>query len=181
MNKLIPLIMISMVMLIFAGCGNDPLTSGGSATAATAATSTDEQGNTQATEAEKISQENYSKNLKGLAEYFNDLGYIENDEGNTTEMQYKLIGAKAGNRYVKGTASVELYEFDTKNLNDTAKAVIESVKNEGKFTLYDKETEAYLSDNEKYLMIYTDSAADDKASDAYKTKQAAIKDFKELE
>ncbi len=179
MKKIIPLIMISILIIsVFAGCGYDPLTSGSSVTATTA---TDDKGNTQATEAQKVSKENYSKDLKGLVEYFNDLGYIENEEEMVTEMQYKLIGAKAGNRYVKGTANVELYEFDTKNLNDTAKAVIESVKNKGKFTLYDKEVEAYLSDNEKYLMVYTDSAAEDKASDAYKTKQAAIKDFKEFE
>lgn len=180
MKKLIALIMMSILTAsVFVGCGNDPLTSGSQTTATTA---TDKKGNSlEAEETEKISKEDYSKNLKGLAEYFNDLKYIENEESKTTKMQYKLIGAKAGNRYTIGTASVELYEFDTKKLNDTAKGIIESVKNQGKFTLYDKEIEAFLSDNEKYLMIYTDSTADDKTSDAYKTKQSAIKDFKEFE
>jgi hypothetical protein len=73
---------------------------------------------------------------------------------------------------------VELYQFDTKKTNDT----VEAVKKDGKFTIYEKEVEAYVSDNGKYLMIYSDTAVtDDTTTEAYKTKQSAIKAFKEFE
>ena len=154
---------------------------------------------TQATEAtgnvatvDEIDAKNFSDNLQGLSEYFAKKGYITTkdgkiDESTVTVMDASLIGAKEGKKYATSyggkAITIELYEYDVRNLNDTAKAVIESVKNSGEFTILDlPPVKAYLSNNGRYIMIYTDSSIDDanpdKESDNYKHREEVIKNFK---
>ena len=163
------------------------------------ALSKDNTATTRATEAtgnvatvDEIDAKNFSDNLQGLSEYFAKKEYITTkdgkiDESTVTVMDASLIGAKEGKKYATSyggkAITIELYEYDLKNLNDTAKTVIESVKNSGEFTILDlPSVEAHLSDNEKYLMIYTDSSIDDanpdKESDNYKHREEVIKNFK---
>lgn len=163
------------------------------------ALSKDNTATTQATEAtgsvatkDEVDEKNFSDNLQGLSEYFAKKGYITTkdgkiDESTVTVMDASLIGAKEGKKFVTAyggkAVTIELYEYDVKNLNDTAKAVVESVKNSGKFTILDlPSVKANLSDNEKYLMIYADSSIDDakpdKESDNYKHREEVIKNFK---
>lgn len=130
------------------------------------------------TKKKKVSDEKYEDNLNGLRDFMKDSGYIKVEDNNVTKMQADLIGAKKGNKYVDGDIRVELYEYDLEKENKKRDETIESVKNNGTFKLYSEEIPAYLSDNGKYLMVYTNPAADDKNSDAYKTKQNAIKAFK---
>ncbi len=72
-----------------------------------------------------------------------------------------LIGASDGYRMdnVKVNSSkfsIEIYEF-TDTTTDRAKAVIDSVKKNGSFSLFGREVPyAYMSDNNKYLLIYAD-------------------------
>ena len=141
---------------------------------------------------DEIDAKNFSDNLQGLSEYFAKKEYITTkdgkiDESTVTVMDASLIGAKEGKKYATAyggkAITIELYEYDLKNLNDTAKTVIESVKNSGEFTILDlPSVEAHLSDNEKYLMIYTDSSIDDanpdENSDNYKHREEVIKNFK---
>ena len=80
---------------------------------------------------------------------------------------------------------IELYEYDLNNLNDTAKSVINSVKKDGSFVILDlPAVTAYLSDNGKYMMIYTDNSIDkknpDENSDSYKHREQVIENFKEF-
>lgn len=127
----------------------------------------------------KVSSDDYEDNFEGLRDYMKDCGYIKTDDkNNITKMQADLIGAKKGYKYTDGDTRVELYSFDLKEKNDTRDKVIESVKKDGTFELYNEKIPAYLSDNGKYLMVYSNPAANDKNSDAYKTMQKAIKDFK---
>ena len=163
------------------------------------ALSKDNTATTQATEAagsvateDEVDAKNFSDNLQGLSEYFAKKGYITTkdgkiDESTVTVMDASLIGAKEGKKFITAyggkAITIELYEYDLKNLNDTAKAVIESVKNSGEFTILDlPSVKAYLSDDEKYLLIYTDSSIDDanpdKESDNYKHREEVIKNFK---
>jgi len=77
-------------------------------------------------------------------------------------MEAQFIGAARGEKFSNTVANnesvtVELYEYDLSNLGEEANTVIASVKESGKFTLLEKEVEAYLSDSGKYLMIYTDT------------------------
>lgn len=166
----IALVMISAVL---SGCSDGLAEKNNAATEATASTE-------QATEAKKAAD--YEDTYAGLRDYMQDKGYIkiEDKESNVTKMQADLIGAAKGYRYTMNTVKVELYAFNLKKVNKTRDEIISSVKRNGKFTLYSKDVTAYLSDNGKYLMIYTDSAigADDTTSDAYKTQQKAVKVFK---
>ena len=70
---------------------------------------------------------------------------------------------------------MELYEYNTASLNDTAKEVLEAVKKDGKFDMMGTMVDAVISDSGKYLMIYKDSATGD-LHDA--RTEAVMKDFK---
>ncbi len=80
---------------------------------------------------------------------------------NCVRTDYELIGASDGYRMdgvkVNGSEfSIEIYEF-TDTTNDRAKAVIDSVKKNGSFSLFGREVPyAYMSKNDKYLLIYAD-------------------------
>ncbi len=174
MKKLIAA-MAAVVMMIaaFSGC-SDPLAEKQS------------QQNTEATQAtetpvKKAKASDYKDNYEGLRDYFiaKDYIYIQEESKNVTEMQYKLIGAKTGHRYTMDKVTVELYEFN--NGSDKLRdEIISSVKKNGYYTLYSRQIKAYVSDSEKFLMIYSDADVkdDDTSSDAYKKMQSAIKDFK---
>lgn len=146
----------------------------------------------QSATADEVSEDNFDDNLDGLCNYFAKMDYIATkkdaiDESALTKMDASLIGAKSGNKFTtkyNGKAvTIELYEYDTKNLNDTAKDVIASVEKDGTFTILElPAVKAYLSDNGKYLMVYTDSSIDDEEpdteSDNYKHREEVIENFK---
>ena len=163
------------------------------------ALSKDNTATTRATEAagnvatvDEIDAKNFSDNLQGLSEYFAKKEYIttkegKNDESTVTVIDASFIGAKECKKYATAyggkAITIELYEYDLKNLNDTAKAVIESVKNSAEFTILDlPPVKAYLSNNGRYIMVYTDASIDDanpdKESDNYKHREEVIKNFK---
>ena len=178
---------VGLIAAVFAGCAyKDALSKDNTAT-------------TRATEAtgnvatvDEIDAKNFSDNLQGLSEYFAKKEYITTkdgkiDESTVTVMDASLIGAKEGKKYATSyggkAVTIELYEYDVKNLNDTAKAVVESVKNSGEFTILDlPPVKAYLSNNGRYIMVYTDASIDDanpdKESDNYKHREEVIKNFK---
>ena len=134
----------------------------------------------------------YDDTLKGLCQYFGALGYInpidKNQDITYSDMKGELIGAvkNTGKRFqakhTKDTV-IELYEYDLKHLNSTADEVMASVKKDGTFVNLIGETvkNVYLSDNGKYLMIYTDNTigSDTKETDAnYKAREEVVKKFK---
>ena len=180
---------VGLIAAALAGCAyKDALSKENTATQATEATSS-------AATADEVDAKNYSDNLEGLSNYFADKGYITTkdgkiDESTVTVMDASLIGAKEGKKFITAyggkAITIELYEYDVTNLNkinDTAKTVIESVKNSGEFTILDlPSVKAYLSNNGRYIMIYTDSSIDDakpdKESDNYKHREEVIKNFK---
>ena len=112
----------------------------------------------------QISADAMDDNLAGLEKYLAANSFIS---GQPVQMQPEFIGAKSGAKYQFGfdgnnNVTVELYEYDTANLNDTAKSMISEVKSKGKYSIMGQEVAAVLSDSGKYLMIYKDSAAADK-------------------
>lgn len=173
MKRFFILLITSVIIFSFAGCGYDPLRDTQPTTEAT--TGATDQSSTEAT-----AEKSYNNNYNGLVEYMKDKGYLDKtDEKNREKMRADLIGAKKGYRYINGSATIELYEYDMKADNKEAKEIRKSVKNNGYYTIYGKKISSYLSDNEKYLMIYVDTAVDGKKeSDAYKKQENAIKDFK---
>ena len=181
------LLCAGLMAVSFAGCGyKDALDS-----QQTAQSTEDQAEETTAPLAEAA---DFEDNYDGLCSYFAKLGYIatkdgEIDNDKVTKMDASLVGAKEGKKFTatnNGKAvTIELYEYDLNNLNDTAKSVIDSVKKDGSFVILDlPAVTAYLSDNGKYMMIYTDNSIDkkntDENSDSYKHREQVIENFKEF-
>ena len=164
-----------MIAITASGCGyTDALDKASSNTETTQATEI-------ATE-DEVNSESYTNDLDGLSNYFADKKYIVVDKkGNidknyVVEMDASLIGAKSGKKYKYGAMTIELYEFDK-----TDGDVYKSVKETGKFAiLVLPEVTAHISDNGKFMLIYTDTTIDEAKTDAdnYKRRQTVIDDFK---
>ena len=84
---------------------------------------------------------------------------------------------------VVSALAIELYEYDTKKLDDTAKEIVAQIKENNSFTIIEGHpvNGAYLSVNGRYLMIYNDKRIDkekpDKNSNEYKARESAVEDF----
>ena len=134
--------------------------------------------NRNAEETKSFMEKAYNQAEQELEKYLKKRAFLPDMDG--TEMSYGMIGAKAGHRYMftfnNSQVTAEFYEYDLKNLNDEAKKTIESVKKDGKFELLGMTTEATLSDNGKYLMVYTDNSGEE----LNKTRKSdVLKAFKE--
>ena len=182
---------VGLIVAVSAGCGyKDALSKENKTTQATEATGS-------VATVDEVDAKNFSDDLEGLSNYFAKKGYITTkdgkiDESTVTVMDASLIGAKEGKKYATSyggkAITIELYEYDLTNLsklNDTAKTVIESVKNSGEFTILDlPSVKAYLSNNGRYIMVYTDASIDDanpdKESDNYKHREEVIKNFRKF-
>jgi hypothetical protein len=169
MKKLIILALAVVMAGTVAACGMDVggTPSGSASSASSQAVS-------------KPSTESYDDNLAGLEKYLSANSVIS---GNPTKMQADFIGAKSGDKYQasfngNNNVTVELYEFDPSNLNDTAKQVIGSVKKSGSFNIMDRDVPAVLSANEKYLMIYRDSNTADQNKAHEKDAAKLFQEFK---
>lgn len=180
MKKIISaLLMASVIAISAAGCGyNDALEQASKANQQTTSASQSASEQT-SKEAEKV----YKDSFDGLCSYMQDKGYYT-DKAVKTEMDASFIGAKQGIKYsISNNLAIELYEYDTAKLNDTAKEIVKEVKDSNSFTIIEgyPVNAAYLSDNGKYLMIYNDTKIDknkpDKNSNEYKARENAVKDF----
>ena len=155
MKKIIAVLAaIMMFASVAAACGvSNPLNT-------TEASTTQE--STQEETQPQVDKEDYSDTFEDLCKYMTDMTYVS---GEPKEMTAELIGATEGKKYSfnygSGTVTAEFYVFDLDNLNETAEKTISDVKETGKFKIGNlPETEAVLSDNGKYLMVYRDTAYD---------------------
>ncbi len=162
MKKAMIIAAAAVLVLSCAACGpGDVPVSGTNSSASSAASAASSAAPSQAaSSAVSVNPAKYSDNLKGLLNYMGDSHYIE---GSGVELEYELIGAKGGRRYTKtisknSTETIELYEYDLKSPNATAKKILDEVKQSNSFTLFEKKIPACLSSNGKYLMVYKDSA-----------------------
>ena len=196
MKRIIKAIVACLIIVsVFASC-NDPLTSSKSDTKSSNSSASSEES---AKKAKSTAKKTYEDSFDDLEEYMKDKGYLTDDiikdadkkdeKTGKTRMElpdnvkgvdykygYEFIGATFGKKYYNNNVVIELYEFKEGEKNDT----IESVKKDGTFKLYDAVGPAYLTDNDKYMLVYTDRNIKDgdTESDAYKVMQRAIKDFK---
>ena len=113
--------------------------------------------------ASSMAQSEVPDTLDGLCRYMEGNGLIG---GTPHDMLADLIGAKEGRMYQfsfnDSPVQVELYEFDTENLNKKAQEILQEVRENGKFTMTGIESSnAYLSDSGKYLMVYHDTNTDE--------------------
>ena len=143
-------------------------------------------------EAKSLKASDYKDNFDGLCTYLSAWGYINplaDNKGVTyTVMNADIIGAKQGRRFtanadkIKDTV-IEIYEYDLSKLNDSAKEVRSSVEKDGTFVNLVGETvkNVYLSNNGKYMMIYTDHTIKDdtkETDDNYKMREEVVGKFK---
>ena len=130
----------------------------------------------------------HQKGLDGLEDYLKGNGVIA---GSNVEMMADVIGAKDGIKYhfrVEDTqVLVELYEFDTDNLNDTAKTILQDIKDNGQFTVpgFTTSVPAKISKNGKYIYTNSDTGTNeadvafqqklDECFNTYAEKESTIK------
>lgn len=179
------LLCAGLIAVFAAGCGySDALDSQVSETQAT-----NSESSSNSEKKTEVKDSDFKDSLDGLCKYFDKLGYIEYKDDKTTVMDASLIGAKEGKKftstYNNKQVTIELYAYDIEKLNETANDVIASVKKDGTFSILElPPVKAYLSDNGKYLMVYTDAGIDDanpdKDSDNYKHREEVITNFKEF-
>ncbi|MGN1458026.1 MAG: hypothetical protein ACI4XP_08745 [Acutalibacteraceae bacterium] len=185
MKKIIPFVICAAMALALTGCATQSgpqlesvqasVTESNTSSQDSDTSKTDDTSKETST-AKEINADDYDNNLKGLEKYFVDMGYIP-EKSKPTKMMYGVIGAIDGDRYnfvVNSTAIyLELYEYNPDDLKDEksenykeGNRVINEVKKDGKFYVFDNNGgdnvayEATLSDNGKYLMIYTDNSTD---------------------
>lgn len=165
----------AMMMFSFAACAlEDP-------EASSASESSTEESSAQESSTVSVDESAMEDNLKGLCEYLDAKGYLSDS---STEMKASMIGAKSGIRYtvsLNGTDNIkiELYEFDLANLSEEATSVIESVKKDGTFTIVGLKAEgAMMSENGKYMMVYTDSVENEENTQREKEVKEAFAEFK---
>lgn len=126
--------------------------------------------------AENEPEPTWSNDLDGLAECFEWHSYVLKDTKSQTIAD--VIGANEGVRYKaqvgKSNFYVELYSYDPNNLNDKASLVINEIQQTGQLTMIDYSVPAIMSNNNKYMMIYSDTSSDELNLN---TKQEAIDTF----
>jgi len=117
--------------------------------------------------------------LDGLCKYFEDEGFVNKES--KKDMYADVIGAKAGYKYEAtingGNYIIELYEFDTENLDSHGSSTVSAVKAEGHYTMLDNQINAMLSDNGKYMMSYGDVSEDEANK---QRKEEIVKAFNEF-
>lgn len=151
MKKIIALILCILAVTSLCACGADPLYKGD--TPATA----DESAAQEETQF-KADITNYEKTFDGMQKYLIDCGLLPADEKLKSNTLGELIGAKPdGVRYtLNSSAFIEFYEYDTDNLNDTAKNVLEKVDNGSTFSVAEglEELTGVRSSSGKLLAVY---------------------------
>ena len=105
-----------------------------------------------ADEANAADVSTYDKDFDGLQKYITD----RNTSAVKAEIYYDILGANNGVRYVlNSNAFVEIYDFSNAD-NETAKAILADVKDDGKFSPMENSAEmtAIITDSGKFLLAW---------------------------
>ena len=170
MKKILIIALAVVMAATMAACGMGDVGSASSTPAATASSQV----------ASKPSSDSYEDSLLGLEKYLAANSMIS---GSATEMKADFIGADKGAKYVvsfNGTnnVTVELYQFNTDKLSDTAKTVLDSIKKNGTYPIMGQEVAGTLSNSGKYLMVYKDTVTADTNKAHQKEVIALVQNFK---
>ena len=128
---------------------------------------------------EPVADTDFSDDLEGLCQFM-EANYAV--PGEKEELSYQEIGAIGGFRYLftyaGSSLQVEFYQFDLENLDEKAQACLDSVKAQGTFTVLDNQVPAVLSDNGRYLMIYTDAGDSEESTAQRQRVEEPFRGFK---
>ncbi len=171
MKKIILFVLTAVLAISFTGC------IGGGSKLPGVATS-------EGADIKKVDASKFKNDLDGLEEYLKKLKYLPEDI-TAVDMMSEVIGAKAGERYNftvdNSTVFVELYEYDTDNMNAEAKRVTAEAKKDGKIkVLSDDNSAAFpavLSSSGKFLVMYTDNSTNEGNATRKKNFTDAVKNF----
>ena len=134
MKKIIALMMALMMVLALAACV--PANNSGAT----------------ADQTDTPDVETYSKDFEGLTKYIAD----RNKSAQKSELFYDIVGADNGARFLlNGNAYVEVYDYSTAK-NDTAKAILEDIRDDGKFAPLENGTvmTGVITDSGKYVLAW---------------------------
>ncbi|MBQ3969476.1 MAG: hypothetical protein II685_03190 [Clostridia bacterium] len=174
MKKILYFTMLIVVSaLIFGGCSQT-----------TEDTLSDTAVSSDSTENSKDTAADNEKTFDDFVAYMTEGGFIK---GSPVEMTANTIGASKGSRYSMGTNTtskvyVELYEYEDTE-SDVASKILNEAKTSGTFTFYTsmesatQNTVAAVSDNGKFLMLYTDSSTSGTNVDTKNKAVEAVKNF----
>lgn len=178
MKKIISLIMVcTLSAVILAGC-ND---SSGANTGNTG--SADLTATNSGTDVQSVSASDYEKTFEGFVKYMDDSGFVKGDGADLTA---SAIGAAKGKRYIiSGTYkySIELYEYEDQS-SELAQKTITNARTDHSFHLMDStesatvNTYALVTEDGKFLMLFTDSSSNDEPSDKKAAAAKAVENFK---
>ena len=179
MKKFIAAVMACLIICaVFAGC-SDPLKErNASSSAAADSSQTDETEAETEKETETATEEEktYKNTIDGLGEYLIDRGFLSGK--NDTVKNASEIGAKESRFYNSKKGTVELYYY-TDAIPENVKS---SVEKDHTLTLYGKTVKnVYITESNKYLMVYNDSAASDTNSENYKLMMKCVDAFNKFE
>lgn len=114
----------------------------------------------------------YDDDIQGLCKYLED---CKAAAGEKVQMSYDVIGAENGYKYVyryaDSAVQLEVYEFPAE-LSETAKALLDAVRADGTFKVLDNTVPGYLSNDGRFLLIYTDAKSE--KEDANKTHKEHV-------
>lgn len=179
MNKIISVIAAtSIAAVMLAGCTSDTTAASSAASDASATSS----GETMTGDGTK-SPDSYSKDFDGFVQYMTDNGFIS---GEGVDLTAAAIGAETGKRFTVSSAvskhTVELYEYKDQT-SSMAEKTISNARADGSFHLFDstetmtKNTLAVVSEDGRFLMLYTDASESDGVSEQKEKAAEAVKNF----
>jgi hypothetical protein len=160
MKKINLLILILTILLIFSGCGEGNV------------------GSPQESSEQlqiKLDQGKYENDLEGLQNYLQDMDLIS---GQATDMISEIINAKKGVKYTfkynNSNITAELYEFENENVD-----AFSQINSKGTLNVLNKEVPATISNNKKFLLIYSDKSTNGQNIDKAGKIKEAVKNFKD--
>ena len=165
-KKLLAAVLVVVLCLSMTGCVSSTSTTANLETLETSAAPAEGEEAT----VEMKDPANYDDTVQGLCAFMEDCKVTA---GERVQMEYGVIGALNGYKYAytynSSSVQLEVYEFDTENLSETAQQVIDSVKANGTFELLDNTIPAQISADGRYMLIYTDEkSAKEDANKAHK-------------
>lgn len=181
MNKLISIIAAAAVAAaLFTGCTGDAGTVSSQAASDTESVAS---GETLAGDGTK-SPDGYEKTFDGFVQYMTDNEFVS---GDGVELTAAAIGANVGKRFTVSSGvskhTVELYEY-TDQTSEAAVKTINNARADGSFHLFEstetmtKNTLAVVTDDGRFLMLYTDASESDGVAEQKQAAADAVKAFK---
>ncbi|MDO4730624.1 MAG: hypothetical protein Q4B14_00620 [Clostridia bacterium] len=159
LSLFLSLLSLTFILFAFSACGAGDVGSDEYMAKKAASENAALTGQTQTDPAEK--EPEWDPTFDGLIECFKWHGYIDvNTKFNTAA---DVVGANVGYRFTSnacasGPFNLELYYYDPQNPLGNSQEFINKIKESGHFTLLDNDIQSVVSNNGKYMMVYSSTS-----------------------